>query len=214
MIIMPKVINNKPSLRQRALGLTLIEVLVTVVITSIGLMGLLSLQMQALKATQDAGNHSHATWILNDLSSRIRANKGASLSYVSAAPVNCPAKPTAVTPAAVCSNYATGSARVRSAVCTGAELAAWDLFEVACGLPRDNLNINGNPIDALPSNPGLPWGPTLTVVCETPGCTNGDPLLLTLTWRAKIDATEATDASEAIRLNPDNLLQASRVVYP
>lgn len=214
MIIMPKALNKKSSQRQNVLGLTLIEVLVTVVITSIGLMGLLSLQMQALKATQDAGNHSHATWILNDLSSRIRANKDASLSYVSAAPINCPADPTTVTPATVCSNYATGSARVTSAVCTGAQLAVWDLFEVACGSPRDNINISGNPIDALPSTPGLPWGPTLTVVCETPGCTNGDPLRLTLSWRTKVDATEATGASEAARLANDNLLQASRVVYP
>ncbi len=214
MIIFPKRSNKRFSKSHNVSGLTLIEVLVTVVITSIGLMGLLSLQMQALKATQDAGNHSHATWILNDLSSRIRANKGASLSYVSAAAVNCPVNPTTVTPATVCSNYATGSARVSSAECTGAELAAWDLFEVACGLPRDNININGNPIDALPSNPGSPWGPTLTVTCATAGCTNGDPLRLTLTWRNKVDATEATDASEATRLAPDNLSQASRVVYP
>jgi type IV pilus assembly protein PilV len=193
-------------------GLTLIEVLVTMVITSIGLMGLISLQMQALKATQDAGNHSHATWILNDLASRIRANRESSLSYIGA--VNCPAASTTVLPAVVCSNYATGSARVNSAVCTGPEMAAWDLFEVACGLPRDNLNINGNPIDALPSNPGLPWGPTLAVTCDTPGCTNGDPLILTLTWRAKVDATEATEASAAVRQANDNILSTTRLVNP
>ena len=193
-------------------GLTLIEVLVTMVITSIGLMGLMSLQMQALKATQDAGNHSHATWILNDLASRIRANRESSLSYVGA--VNCPAASTTVLPPVACSNYATGSARVNSAVCTGPEMAAWDLFEVACGLPRDNLNINGNPIDALPSNPGLPWGPTLAVTCATPGCTNGDPLILTLTWRAKVDATEATEASAAVRQANDNILSTKRLVNP
>jgi type IV pilus assembly protein PilV len=201
--------------RKTSIGLTLIEVLVTMVITSIGLMGLISLQMQALKATQDAGNYSHATWILNDLASRIKANRNSSLSYAVVGAVNCPADPTAL-PAGivVCSNYATGSARVASAACTGPELAAWDLFEVACGLPRDNINIQGNPIDALPSLPGLPWGPTLTVVCATLGCTNGDQLQVTLTWRAKVDATEATEASVAIRQAPDNLLQAARTVNP
>lgn len=205
---------NTPS-RNTSSGLTLIEVLVTIVITSIGLMGLISLQMQALKATQDAGNHSHVTWILNDLTSRIKANKESSLSYVGAGAVNCPADPT-VLPAGivVCSNYATGSARVASVECTGPELAAWDLFEVACGLPRDNINIHGNPIDTLPSLPGLPWGPTLTVGCVIAGCTNGDPLQLTLTWRARVDATEATEATEAIRQAPDNLLQAARLVNP
>lgn len=200
------------SVRTSSRGLTLIEVLVTIVITSIGLMGLISLQMQALKATQDAGNHSHVTWILNDLASRIKANKSSSLSYVSVGPVNCPFDPiTFPAGLVVCSNYATGSVRIDSDVCTGPELAAWDLFEVACGLPRDNIDIHGNPIDTLPSLPGRPWGPTLTVTCATPGCTDGDPLNVRLTWRARVDATEAT---EAIRQDPDNLLQASRLVNP
>mgnify|MGYP000424562655 CR=1 FL=1 len=195
-------------------GLTLVEVVVTMVITSIGLMGLMSLQMQALKATQDAGNYSHATLILNDLASRIRANRNSSLSYVRAGAVNCPFDPDPV-PVTACSNYATGSARVASAVCTGPEMAAWDLFEVACGLPRDSINIQGNPIDALPSLPGRNWGPTLTVECADPAaCANGDTLLLTLTWRARMDATEATEASAATRQNPDNILSVSRRVNP
>ncbi|MFT6188724.1 MAG: type IV pilus assembly protein PilV [Oleispira sp.] len=192
-------------------GLTLIEVLVTMMITSIGLMGLMSLQMQALKATQDAGNHSHATLILNDLASRIRANKGSSSSYIGVGAVNCPFDPDPV-PVTACSNYATGSVRVTSAVCTGPEMAAWDLFEVACGLPRDNINIQGNPIDALPSLPGRNWGPTITVLCPDPaGCADGDPLVLTLIWRARVDATEA---SAAIRQDPDNILSVSRRVNP
>jgi hypothetical protein len=93
-------------------------------------------------------------------------------------------------------------------------MAAWDLFEVACGLPRDNLNIHGNPIDALPSNPGLVWGPTLAVTCVTPGCAGGDPLILTLTWRARIDATEATEETAAIRQANDNILRTTRLVNP
>jgi type IV pilus assembly protein PilV len=202
-----KTLNNHATKKSK--GLTLIEVLVTIVITSIGLMGLLSLQMQALKATQDAGNYSHATWILNDLASRIRANRNASFSYTTA--INCPADPATVLPAVVCSNYATGSNRVGSAVCTGPELAAWDLFEVACGMPRDNFNINGNPTDALPSNPGMPQGPILLVTCGVPNCTNGDPLMLSLTWSARMDVAEA---SGAIRQAGDNRLVASRMVNP
>jgi type IV pilus assembly protein PilV len=202
-----KTLNNHAT--KKSAGLTLIEVLVTIVITSIGLMGLLSLQMQALKATQDAGNYSHATWILNDLASRIRANRNASLSYTAA--INCPANPAIGIPAVVCSNYATGSSRVSSAVCTGPELAAWDLFEVACGMPRDNLNINGNPTHALPSSPGMPQGPILSVTCVVPNCANGDPLALSLTWSARMDATEA---SGAIRQAGGNTLIASRLVNP
>jgi type IV pilus assembly protein PilV len=184
-------------------GLTLIEVLVTIVITSIGLMGLLSLQMQAMKATQDAGNQSHSIWILNDLANRIRANESSSLSYAIGA-VGCAAG----TPVPVCSNYFDGFATTPAAICTGPQLAAWDLFEVACGAPRVNLGfgiIRGNPIQDLP-------GSALTVVCITPiGCDNGDSLLVTLTWRARTDVAEIEGRA---RLANDNLITQIRIVNP
>jgi type IV pilus assembly protein PilV len=186
------------SLRKKASGLTLIEILVTMVITSIGLMGLLSLQMQAMKATQDTGNKSQAIWIFNDLANRIRANETSSVSYAVGL-VNC-----AAPPVAVCSNFFNGAATTTSAICTGPQLAAWDLFEIACGAPR-NGTIRGNPISNLP-------GAQLTVVCVTPaGCANGDPLLATLTWRARLDIAELDGR---IRAANDNLITQTRVLNP
>jgi type IV pilus assembly protein PilV len=186
------------SLRKKSLGLTLIEVLVTIVITSIGLMGLLSLQMQAMKATQDAGNQSQSIWIFNDLINRIRVNEGSSLSYAVGL-VGC-----AAAPVTVCSNYFNGAAIIPSAICTGPQLAAWDLFEIACGAPR-NGNVRGNPISDLP-------GAQLTVVCVTPvGCVNGDPLQATLTWRARVDIAEIDGRA---RLAGDNLITQTRTVNP
>jgi type IV pilus assembly protein PilV len=189
---------SNPSLTKKSSGLTLIEILVTMIITSIGLMGLLSLQMQAMKATQDAGNQSQAIWIFNDLINRIRVNEGSSLSYAGGL-VDC-----AAAPAAVCSNYFNGAATTPSAICTGPQLATWDLFEIACGAPR-NANVRGNPISDLP-------GAQLTVVCVTPiGCTNGDPLQATLTWRARVDIAEIDGR---IRLAGDNLITQTRTVNP
>jgi type IV pilus assembly protein PilV len=191
-----KTLNNHAT--KKSAGLTLIEVLVTIVITSIGLMGLLSLQMQALKATQDAGNHSHAIWIFNDLANRIRANEGSSVSYANGA-VGC-----AAIPAPVCSNYFNGDLiRINAAICTGPELAAWDLFEVACGAPRVG-NIRGNPVADLPAA-------QLTVNCVTVGCGNGDPLQVTLSWRAKTDLAEIDGR---IRQANDNLITQTRTVNP
>ena len=178
-------------------GLTLIEILVTMVITSIGLMGLLSLQMQAMKATQDTGNKSQAIWIFNDLASRIRANENSSLSYANGL-VNC------AQPAVVCSNFFNGAVTTTAAICTGPQLAAWDLFEVACGAPRIG-NVRGNPISNLP-------GALLTIACANPAvCGNGDPLSATLTWRARVDVTEIDGR---IRLANDNLITQTRTIHP
>lgn len=178
-------------------GLTLIEVLVTVVITSIGLMGLLSLQMHAFKATQDSGNRSQAIWLFNDIVNRIRANEGASASYTQA--INCNM------PAAVCSNYNRGEAvGVPAVACSSVQLARWDLFEVACGAPRLN-GVNGNNVDHLP-------GAQLTIACANgAACNNGDPLTITLNWRAKIDSRQITGGNRGAN---DNLLTITDTIIP
>lgn len=187
---------------KRIRALTLIEVLVTITITSIGLMGLVSLQMQAFKATQDSGNRSQAIWVFNDIVNRIRANEGASQAYTN--PFNCNI------PAAVCSNYNPGNAAgVQSANCTGNQMAAWDLFEVACGAPRlidgNGTQVKGNPIDNL-------IGAQLAIVCANGGaCNNGDPLTITLSWRARIDGREIAGG---VRQANDNLLTITDTISP
>lgn len=188
---------QKLLLKRKQSGLTLIEILVTMVITSIGLMGLLSLQMQAMKATQDTGNKSHSIWIINDLANRIRVNEAASSSYAIGT------VPCLAAPAPVCSNYFDGTDTVNAVVCTGAELAAWDLFDVACGAPLD-AGFRGNPISDLPSA-------QLTVNCVDAGCDDGDPLQVTLTWRARLDVTEVDGR---VRQANDNLITQTRTVNP
>jgi type IV pilus assembly protein PilV len=195
----------KQPLKRASSGLTLIEVLVTMVITSIGLMGLLSLQMQAMKVTQDAGNYSHSIWIFNDLSNRIKVNRSFSSSYANGL-VSCDK-----VPKPACSNYFDGTDTITSAPCTGPQLAAWDLYEVACGAPRTAITIKGNPIATLPGTPGAPNGPRLTVDCAVAGCDDGDQLLLTLTWRARIDVSEIDGR---IRQANDNLITQTMPVNP
>ncbi|MCA6063192.1 type IV pilus modification protein PilV [Thalassolituus marinus] len=114
-------------------GLTLIEVLVTLTITIIGLLGLSTLQTQANRSTLDSGNRSQAVWIIEDLTNRIRANDDALASYDTGGVFQCGTMPTTS-----CSDYNNGTARVAAAAtCTPAEQANWDLWEVACGLPAN-----------------------------------------------------------------------------
>src|SRR5690554_8157625 len=55
-------------------GINMVEVLVTIVIISVGFLGLNSLQLQASRSTLDSGNRSQAVWVLEDLTNGMRAN--------------------------------------------------------------------------------------------------------------------------------------------
>jgi type IV pilus assembly protein PilV len=168
-------------------GLTLIEVLVTITITSIGLMGLVSLQMQSVRATTDSGNRSQAIWLFNDIVNRIHANEVSSDDYISIPPVNCNDDPPAT-----CSAYHTGTILVAAAAaCTGLQQAQWDLFEVACGAPKNDTTSTiyyGNSIQHLPDA-------QLTIICADAACEAGDDLVVRLQWRARVDAESITGAA-------------------
>ena len=58
----------------RAAGFTLLEVLIAVVVLSIGLLGLAGLQTTGLRNNQDAYARTQATTLANDMADRIRAN--------------------------------------------------------------------------------------------------------------------------------------------
>lgn len=63
-------------------GFTLIEVLIALVVMSIGLLGLLALQMRTLHASDDAYLTSVANIQAMDLEERMRANRGALATYM------------------------------------------------------------------------------------------------------------------------------------
>lgn len=62
-------------------GFTLIEVLITLVIMSIGLLGLASMQMQSMQQSNDSYYRSQASILAFDITERIRANIGAINNY-------------------------------------------------------------------------------------------------------------------------------------
>ena len=55
-------------------GMTLIEALIALVVLSIGLLGIASLQLTSMKQNVSALNHSRAVWYAYSMSDRIRAN--------------------------------------------------------------------------------------------------------------------------------------------
>ena len=66
-------------LRQR--GFTLIEVLISILILSVGLLGAAAMQLQSLKFTQASQWRSQANFLAYDIVERIRANRVNAASY-------------------------------------------------------------------------------------------------------------------------------------
>jgi type IV pilus assembly protein PilV len=71
----------RSSLPARSRGVTLIEVLVTMVITAVGLLGLAGMQVRGLSIQKDAHGRSIATQLALDLADRMRSNVGAVADY-------------------------------------------------------------------------------------------------------------------------------------
>lgn len=67
-------------------GFTMLEVLVTMVIVSFGLLGIAGIIANGLKNNQGSYARSQASWLANDIVDRMRANRAAA--EVSASPYN------------------------------------------------------------------------------------------------------------------------------
>jgi type IV pilus assembly protein PilV len=71
-------------------GTTLLEVLVTIVILAIGLLGLAGLQTRLQASEMEAYQRAQALILLNDMASRITTNRANAASYAAAAPTTAP----------------------------------------------------------------------------------------------------------------------------
>lgn len=107
--------------KKRCQGLTLIEVMVAVLVLSIGLLGLAAMQTSSVKFTTSAFQRTQATALAYDLADRMRGNRLAALNnnYVVAFE----------TPAPACGAFV-GTGNLRDQ-----DIAAWR-NAMACRLPQ------------------------------------------------------------------------------
>ena len=147
-------------------GFTMIEVLVTVIILSIGLLGLAGLQATSLRNNQSAFLRSQATILAYDIADRIRANfAGATNGSYNFDTGN--GAPGLVSDC----NTTTG--------CTAAEMAQNDLNDWF--LSVTNLLPDGAGSVCIDSDPG------------TAGCDgNGTQFVITITWTEVEDGSTST----------------------
>ena len=105
--------------RRRQSGITLLEILIAVVVLSIGLLGVAGLQLTGLKNGQQSYQRSQATALAYEIADRMRANRLQAVANVYQLNPGTGATATPAAPAPDCS----------AAACTGAQLAAWDVYD-------------------------------------------------------------------------------------
>jgi len=159
----------------RASGFSLIEVLVSIVVLSFGLLGMVGMQSAALQSNREARTQSSAVFLARELAETIRGNKSEGIK----APPDNPylgsfSSPMAATTSSYCLSVATGTAACTDATeIANAQLTDW-LARVDAELPgaRVETCLDSTPFD---SN-GLPrWacdGTGSTVVIKI-GWTRG-----------------------------------------
>lgn len=153
-------------------GYSLIEVLVSVTILMIGLLGLAGLQAASLRWTADAGQQAAAARLAQELAEMIRAQPGEIDRYVAGA-----AGAPSVDPAC----YGGGGCPVAARIAT--DLAEWRA-QVAAALPGGFATVCR---DATPADGSI----------ASPDCTGGalDPVVLKFWWAARDTRGRSTEAS-------------------
>lgn len=79
-----------PRAKHRQLGVSMIEVLVTMVILAFGLLGMAGLQVQLQSSEMESYQRAQALLLLDDLKSRLETNRLEASMYVAGAPLATP----------------------------------------------------------------------------------------------------------------------------
>lgn len=174
-------ITNKQ--HKRMSGLSLIEILVTVVVLSIGLLGIAGMQAFGMRYSHDSYARSQATMLANELIERMHANpdgvsNGDYKDAIDNVALNC----SAVTndPAHI-SNAAPDCAG--ASVCTVTELAQVDVFRSRCG------QFLAGPAALVGGVENLLPGGAIAITCTDangatpPACQGDNTRVITVTWQ-------------------------------
>lgn len=162
-------ISNKRSLARSA-GFTMVEVLVSVIIFSVGLIGVARLQVVAKQNNYDAVQRVAATSVAQDLLSRMRSNHTVLNTYVSnSGSTTIGRNSISSEPTPVCGD--SGSS------CTANQLASHDLWEIEKALDGiAEQDDDGNSLGGL----------TLPTLCITgPAAGDSGVYTVAIAWRGK-----------------------------
>lgn len=169
-------------------GFNMLEVLITIAITVVGLLGIVSLQLQSTRSVQDSGNRNQAIWILQDLANRMNANSTALQNYDTDGNYSCGTAPT------LCEDHYNAN-RVVVSSCSAEQVAQFDLWDVACsrGFTLNGRRIRSSHADFI-SNPVL----NVDVDSDTNSAT------LQLTWDVRTSGKSGNNAKSYLNSTDAN----------
>lgn len=175
--------------RQRGVGI--IEVLVALVVVSLGVLGMANLQLKGIKHSSSGFNRAKALMVAESITSRMRANRTGVLagnynahSFTSSA-TTCTTKPNPY-----CQTLGTTAAQS----CTTAELAAFDLFSADCGSWGATESASGGVQDYLP------LGSTIDINCDDATCTPTSTYTVAVTWPEGQNASSDVSSTRSVQI--------------
>ena len=157
-------------------GFTLIEVLIAVIILSIGLLGMAGIQIKGLRGTSSSTMRSQATILANDIAERMHVNTNGV--FVEGAASNehyAEVDTSDITCGEDVPNFCSaspGNENVEPCI-TPKEMAEFDIYEFACGLEH-NAGIKNL----------LPSGSNATISCNDMdnNCPPGSEITININW--------------------------------
>ena len=180
---------------KRQQGVGIVEVLVALVVVSLGVLGMASLQLTGMQHSTGGLNRSKALLYAENTATRMRTNRPAVRSQMfdgfDSGDLSCNARP-----APYCQASAAGAAER----CDVAELVEFDLFSVSCG----DWGPNGAEDGVLGS---LPNG-QLTIDCDTDTgpCVETSNYTITVSWtegqRVTSDMNDTVRRRVQMRMKP------------
>jgi type IV pilus assembly protein PilV len=186
-------------------GVSLIEVLIALVVLSVGFVGYAGLQMIGVRTASDSLLRTQALNLAENMVERMHANRsaindvevnGGNSLYAGlrSANIDCSAPPVN------CDRMGNGTA---AAMCNVPELVTWDAYTVYCGFPAANGETMGGIQDTLPDG-------GLAVDCIGAGgaCLPGSAHQVTVSWE---ELESDGDANADQDGDGDTLMQTRQV---
>lgn len=163
--------------RTNQTGITLIEVLVTFFVMTIGLLGLAGMQSTSVKDGLDTSKRSQVMWLVSELVDRARANPGSlDNAYEQAYDISACAS----SPPNECADTFGNNANS----CSASEMATYDVWEVFCGTQEDDVIANS--VDSLNLS-------SVSMSCDDGTCAASD-MTVTISW-----VSQAVQSSSLLR---------------
>lgn len=148
--------------KHRQVGFSLIEILVTMVVLSIGLLGIAGLQASGLRNNHAAYTKTQATNLAMDMAERIRANPNGQTNYVDFDTSDTiPSEPDCI-----------------SSGCTPTQLADYDKFEWSIPILGKNASVTDPTKPVLPAGRGI-----IQMDLNDVNNNNDDEFVITILWR-------------------------------